>query len=178
MSTENIQGLRRVCLAGLAALALTGAACGGDDETGSTTSSTTTTGATGLTGSTGSTGAESDSSGSSGASDVASVDSASQLVDCLDGEGLEATEAGPALGLEDYDVVDLALGDSDQAAVFVILGSPEEAKKDVEEIGTLAGVAFPEARGNVVFGFDATTDETAADKAAVDACLPAASGGG
>ncbi|UJA19537.1 hypothetical protein HJD18_04480 [Thermoleophilia bacterium SCSIO 60948] len=158
-------------LAAVAALALIGAGCGGDEPETTSTPTTTSTGATGLTGATGST-------GDAGASDVASIDSASQLVECLDGEGLEAAEAGPVLGLEDYEVVDLSLGDSDQAAVFVILDSPEAAKKDVEEIGTLAGVAFPEARGNVVFGFDATADETPEDEAAVDACLPPGSGGG
>jgi hypothetical protein len=87
---------------------------------------------------------------------------------------LEASvDDSPVLGLEaEHEKVYLALGDSDQAAVFAVFDSAEAADAEGEAFDALGGVADTQVSGNVAWGFDSAAEETPDDEAAVEGCLP------
>jgi hypothetical protein len=148
-------GRKGAALGVICALAIALSACGGDDEEPATTTSTP-AGASGATGG------------------VGAVVTADDLVSCLDGAGLEATvDDSPVIGLEgQHEKVYLALGDSDEAAVFAVFASAEAAEAEAEAFDALGGVANTQVAGNIAYGFDAGADETPEDEAAVEGCLP------
>ena len=144
---------RAAALAVGGVLALGLGACGGDDET--TSSSTTAVGASGA-------------SGLAGAAVTAD-----SLVACLEGAGYEAATGDSVLGLDaEHTLVEMPLGDLEQGAAFVVFPSEDEAQTGEEDASALIGVSPSELTGNVVWGFDASADETPEDESAVEACLP------
>jgi hypothetical protein len=137
----------------VAALALAVSACGGDDETTTTSTDAGATGATGVAG---------------------AVITADDLVSCLGDAGLEASvDSSPVTGLEgQHEKVYVAIGDSEQGAVLAVFESAEAADAEAVAFDALAGVADTEVSGNVAYGFDATAGETPDDEAALEGCLP------
>jgi hypothetical protein len=92
---------------------------------------------------------------------------------CLLDAGYDASVDDPITGIDAPHVnIVMALNTLDQGAEFAVFDSIEEAEANAEDVAALMGVSPTETTANVVWGFDASADETPADVRKVELCLP------